>query len=95
MNDAGHICGVTRTPQDPAVIHRIAANLRTIRLSKNMSQETVAYNAGVSLSQIHRLENGKINPSIMTLYRIASALDVSIHLLLAENPDHEMWDQVE
>lgn len=38
-----------------------------IRKSKNMSQESLAFNNEISLSQIARIETGRINPTICTL----------------------------
>jgi len=53
------------------------ANLRRIRKEKNLSMEALANLAEIELSQIYRIETGKINPKLITLLRIAKALEVS------------------
>jgi transcriptional regulator with XRE-family HTH domain len=50
-------------------------NLRKIRESKNFSQEELAYNADIPISQVGRIERGEINTTISTLYSIAKALE--------------------
>lgn len=53
-------------------------HLRKIRESKGISQETLAYNANVPVSQIGRIERGEINPTISTIFLLSKALKVDI-----------------
>jgi len=47
------------------------------RLSKVWSKRALAEKAGVSHSEVHRIENGeRMNPSVPVLYSIADALGV-------------------
>ena len=47
------------------------------RLSKGWSKRALADKAGVSHSEVHRVENGeRMNPSVPVLYSIANALGV-------------------
>jgi len=47
------------------------------RLSKGWSKRALAEKAGVSHSEVHRVENGeRMNPSVPVLYAIADALGV-------------------
>jgi transcriptional regulator with XRE-family HTH domain len=41
-----------------------------------MTQEDLAYNSGLSLSQIARIETAKVNPTLCTLMVIANTLKV-------------------
>ncbi len=59
-------------------IIRFGKNLRKIRLDKKMSMQTLAYTINVEYSQISRIELGKINTSIGTVYEIAEALEIPI-----------------
>jgi transcriptional regulator with XRE-family HTH domain len=61
-------------------IKEFGKNLRKIRLSKKVSMQTLAYTINVEYSQISRIELGKINTSISTVYEIAEALDVTLQL---------------
>lgn len=49
-------------------------NLRILRLDRNLSQEALAYEADLSISQISRIERGIINTSLKQIYSIAVAL---------------------
>jgi transcriptional regulator with XRE-family HTH domain len=48
-----------------------------MRQQKGITQEDLAYSSGISLSQIARIETGKINPTLCTLVEIAKNLKVS------------------
>lgn len=52
----------------------LAWNLRRLRVAKGLSQESLAVDAGVDVSFISRIENGKENPSIGVVERLASAV---------------------
>lgn len=60
-------------------IKRFGENLRKIRLSKKMSMQTLAYTINVEYSQISRIELGKINTTINTVFEIANALEVPLN----------------
>ena len=51
-------------------------NVRKIRKSKGMSQESLAYGSELNLSQVARIERGVVNPTICTVYLLAKALGV-------------------
>ncbi len=55
---------------------KFGKKLREIRLSKKMSQGDVAKVLGVHRSYISGLERGIRNPSLVTVQKIARALDV-------------------
>ncbi len=57
--------------------HRIAS----IRSQKNISQLSLSLKAGVSKSYMSDLENGRRNPSVLVLNRIASALKIPLSSL--------------
>lgn len=52
--------------------------LRVTRLAKGFTQEQLANELGVEISQISRIERGVINTSITTLYSISKVLNVDI-----------------
>lgn len=51
-------------------------NLKKLRQEKGVTQTQLSFNADVELSQIARIELGKINPTICTLKAIAEALEI-------------------
>ena len=62
---------------DEKEIKKFGENLRRIRNEKNLSMETLANEAEIEISQIYRIEIGRINPKLTTIINIAKALKIS------------------
>jgi transcriptional regulator with XRE-family HTH domain len=76
---------------EPAdVIARIAASLRAVRRSHELSQREMAELAGVSASAISQAERAERGLSLTTLVRLSSALGVTIDDLL-HGEDAELY----
>ena len=52
--------------------------LRRIRLEKSISQEKLALLAEVDRSYVGRVERGDNNVAVLTLFRLACAMDISM-----------------
>ena len=61
----------------------VGRNVRHIRIDKGLTQEQFAEISGFSQQYISGLEKGRRNPTIVTLYELASALGVS-HIALVD-----------
>ena len=61
--------------KDEAV--RLGQNLKKIRTKKDMSQGDIARALNVSRGYVSNIENGKLNPTLSTITRLAEALNVS------------------
>ncbi len=61
-----------------------AANMRRIRLEKQMTQEKVAEGAGLHPNYVGSVERGERNISICNIARIAAALGITMSALLTE-----------
>lgn len=57
--------------------------VKAMRISKGITQAQLSEMTGIQRPNLSRLENGKTNPNIDTLYRIATALDTTIAELLS------------
>lgn len=68
--------------RDKVLIKRIGSKVRSIRLERKLSQEMLSYKAEVPISQIGRIERGEINPTISSLFVIATALGVELKELV-------------
>jgi transcriptional regulator with XRE-family HTH domain len=53
-----------------------AANLRRLRSAKGLSQDDVAYDAGISRSYLSQLEKGSFYASLRIIGRLADVLEV-------------------
>jgi transcriptional regulator with XRE-family HTH domain len=56
--------------------------LREVRKSKKLSQERLGHRIGLTVSQVGRIERGKINTSLMMIYNLSIALEVQPHYML-------------
>lgn len=77
-----------------AYVAELATNLQRLRIDRNLSQEDVAYRAGLSRYTYQKYEKGEsrpgaaANPSLQSLVAISQVLDVRlVDLLPAKAPD--------
>lgn len=54
----------------------VGAQLRACRLKKNVSQEQLAFDAGIHRTYVSLIERGAKNPTLGVLFRLCKALDV-------------------
>lgn len=71
-----------------SILITFGANLRQLRLAKGFTQEQLANELGVEISQISRIERGVINTSVTTLYSISKVLNVDISELFVFNQNN-------
>lgn len=57
---------------------KIGRRIKTMRLSKNMTQNDLAIECEFEKASLSRIEAGKTNITIRTLYKISKALDINI-----------------
>lgn len=60
------------------LIKDVGEKIRQKRLSLNLSQEILSYDANIPRNQIGRIERGEISTSITTLFKICKALKIEI-----------------
>ena len=53
-------------------------NLKALRNDAKLSQEDLAQDGDISISQIGRIERGEINTTISTLFVLAKALNIEV-----------------
>jgi transcriptional regulator with XRE-family HTH domain len=70
--------------RDKSTLDNFGARLKELRLKKGMTLEQLAFEADIELSQVHRVEKGKINPTLTTLIALAKGLGVSLADLVGE-----------
>lgn len=61
---------------DPLAV--FTTNLKAARGAADMTQEQLANEAGIGQAHLSRIENGRHDPSIRMVAKIASALKVSV-----------------
>lgn len=60
----------------------VGNHVRQLRRRNGLSQGALAESCGFSQQYLSELENGKRNPTIITLFEISQALGVEVHTLL-------------
>lgn len=61
-----------------ALVRRLARSIRARRLELNLTQEDVAFDAGLSARHYQPLESGTANPTYQTLFKVARVLSVTV-----------------
>lgn len=62
---------------------QIGKRLRSIRLSKNLTQEYVATIVGINTSHISNIENNRVKISLTTLVNICNVLQTTVDYVLS------------
>ena len=71
---------------DAMILTKIGAQLKSLRLKQNITQQALAEEAGVSLSSIKKVEKGEIGSfdSLLRVLRTLGKLDVLLPLVEEE-----------
>jgi transcriptional regulator with XRE-family HTH domain len=69
------------------IVGRCGANLRRLRIARDLSLSELARRSGVAKGTLSKLEAADGNPTLETLWSIANALGVPFGDLLADAPD--------
>jgi transcriptional regulator with XRE-family HTH domain len=63
-------------------VGNLGENLRAARVEREMTQEEVAQRSDVQAGEISRIENGKRDPQVSTVLKIAKGLGIKPGQLL-------------
>ena len=78
------------TPDPDVVTAAIARNVRALRQARGWTLAALAARSGVSKGMVVELEQGRTNPSVATLCRLATALGVGLAQLLDLGDEPEL-----
>ena len=67
--------------------YNIIMKLKEFRLLKNLTRKDVAENLNISVNAIEKYENGKAEPSIANLIKLAKLFGVSVDTLVGNDAD--------
>lgn len=62
----------------PDPLDVFAANLRRIRRERGLSQESLAHDANLNTTHVAKIERSEREPGVRTVYKLATALRVSV-----------------
>lgn len=63
---------------DKEGIDAFAFHFKQIRIRQGYTQSQLSFESGLSLSQIARIETGRINPTLSTVFILARTLDIPL-----------------
>lgn len=64
------------------LVQLLGQNVRRLRVERGLSQEELAFRAGMKRSYLSDMERGTRNPSVRALGRVAEALEITPDTLL-------------
>ena len=68
--------------------------IKKLRLERNLSQETLAFDADIDRTYISDIEKGERNISIPVAYKLAVALQISFSELIEEIESHGEYNKL-
>lgn len=72
---------------------KLGINIRQIRKNKNMTQENLSFESGISRSHIAMIESGKRDVTVSAIFKISRALKVTVsELFLFDNLEDYTFD---
>jgi transcriptional regulator with XRE-family HTH domain len=64
------------------LLTRFGNRLKSLRQLKGLTLQALAIEADIEISHVHRIEKGKINPTLTTITALSKGLDISLVELL-------------
>jgi transcriptional regulator with XRE-family HTH domain len=74
---------VSRPSEFAEILRELGLRIQRARVTGGLTQEQAASDSGIDYKRWQRLEEGSVNPTVKTLHRVASALDVPFWDLFA------------
>lgn len=66
----------------PAPPPQIGSNIQRIRKEQDLTLEALAERSGVSKAMLSQIESDKVNPTVLTIWKIARGLEVELDAIL-------------
>ena len=60
----------------------LGGNVRRLRRERGLTQEELAFDAEIDRTYVSQIERGVINPSLLVLYKVATALKSTVPTLV-------------
>jgi transcriptional regulator with XRE-family HTH domain len=73
----------TEADQAHMLLVNIGERARTARVKANLTQAQVYERTGIAPAHLSQIELGRVNPSILTLFRLSKALAVDMKVLIS------------
>jgi len=74
--------GIVNT-SETKYFQKLGAKIKRLREEKGIDQKSFAFDCEIGRTQLYMIENGKTNPRLLTLMKIAKGLELSVDELLS------------
>ncbi|MFL0067015.1 helix-turn-helix transcriptional regulator [Tenacibaculum maritimum] len=61
---------------------KLGSKIKKLREEKGIDQKSFAFDCEIGRTQLYMIENGKTNPRLLTLIKIANGLEIPVYELL-------------
>ena len=68
--------------KEAVYFQKLGARVKQLREEKGLDQKAFAFECEIGRTQLHMIENGKTNPRLLTLMKIAKGLELSLKELV-------------
>jgi transcriptional regulator with XRE-family HTH domain len=75
------------TDSEQPYLVEFGRRLRAVRRYRDITQDELAEQVGTSRTRLSRIERGRTNPTLESIYRLARALDIHPAALLDDRTD--------
>ncbi len=84
------------TSKDKEYLKTLGKRIRKIRKASGLSMEALAYKCGIHPTYVGEIERATVNPSILSVVKIAKALNVPICEIIQdeEKKDEEIINEI-
>ena len=62
--------------KDKIILEKFGAHIRKFREAKGLSQRELSYQCNIDNSKISKIEQGKINITVLTILQLSAALEI-------------------
>ena len=71
--------------EEQAYLLTLGQRIKTLREERGFDQKSFAFDCDIGRTQLYMIENGKTNPRLLTLMKIAAGFEMSLEILLDTN----------
>jgi transcriptional regulator with XRE-family HTH domain len=73
------------TKKEDKLIKNLGERIAELRKTKGYTQVTFSEKSGIHRAALAKIENGRVNPTVIVLNRISECLGIELHELLKMN----------
>ena len=83
---SGQVHNLSAVPDShAAIVQKVVTRLQQARVGRGLSQEALAELAGVSRGCVQHMEKGRTTPTLLSLLKIAAALETHLPTMIDES----------